>query len=1151
MKDGSTVVEVIFKKIFGKGKSSAITNRKNEVILKMVKMHILEMEDVLFHLNSCVVMPENPQGKSSSDGNMESSDESLDITGIKALAIVFKQFEFDPSKRMIIAGHTDTSGTDEFNFKLSDERAKNILYLLIGEKSEWAKLSYGRHKVEDYQQIMKYFEKKLSCECDPGDIDDKWGDNTRAATKNFFNKVLPGKSVSMLAKVENDQKKRWPVEAWEAVYDLYSKEMADVLEVSESELNTRRKSDIKFVDDKKQFVGCGESFPIESKEKNNYRSQKNRRVEILFFDKDETPEINCPAQIKKSHTEQECPLWKKFYFVPLYIDPKDLKSVVYHLQFVYYDKVKRKRLPVPKGLFISAYEDGNKKLPTETIFKDGVYYVKVQFKKTIKDPARTKLYFEFNGTDRWVYTKDDKSDPIVVIMTKKDYDAFSFIERQKYYDLPVKWSSQNYWTRYDGDINKGDRFEKVFKDVQKLKPFGDTTTKPDKPLVFSFDDIVLVDKNGSQNISDRNAFAETANPKGQPKPLSERSRVRILHVDLNDNKLKIYEPDSSGSVDDRYKSSLIRFQKDKEGKFSNLILADELNTRVVVFCGEFYDVTNKRTLESSSLDYSKNNILGCRKAVVNDSDCHFFEVFRHDSAEKTVHCSGIGDFEVHYFHGGGFSKDNIHSFQLIYWSTFFEKDTNPTVGGVGDFRPATQNEVDDFKSSGMINSMNHWNVKEYQYEDEAKKNNIIIKPFFYFEAFEEFSYIPAASFDFTANNYAILFGKDDFKQAIKNSRGGIPKSVSFIVEEKKGSWFLSYRDASNIFSLGSFRIKTREDDVNRFDGFPFSEFGDPGQYGCLVVAHELGHATGQNDDYTETVASSLTKASVPTLGQFGRTEDGNRISQDDSNFTSRVEGNEAYNVQHDKLTMMIKNGPIRMRHVWRFTHWININSKSGKPLNKFLTGTDFKIYYPRAKYSYYRKIEDKLDPWKYIKGESINAAAERPWNVYLFKITDETRKNGDKEFKAILTVRLLLAVAFRNNGANNWSDAEKTNWTNRINNALQTSKNFAKFYLEGSGAFNPTIIRFIPGFNFYNIGSSPSNAGFNYRIEVTKNSNDPITQTGNIIKCGDSITSKMLLNYFFAKPLNTVEIKKEDLKFISDWFSTAAVANAVFTVKTI
>jgi hypothetical protein len=491
MKDGSTVVEVIFKKIFGKGKSSAITNRKNEVILKMVRMHILEMEDVLFHLNSCVVMPENPQGKSSSDGDMESDDETLDITGIKALAIVFKQFEFDPSKRMIIAGHTDTSGTDEFNFKLSDERAKNILYLLIGEKTEWAKLSYGRHKVEDYQQIMKYFEKKLSCGCDPGDIDDKWGDNTRAASKNFFNKVLPGKSVSMLAKVENDQKKRWPVEAWEAVYDLYSKEMADVLEVSESELNTRRTTEIKFVDDKKQLVGCGESFPIESKEKNNYRSQKNRRVEILFFDKDETPEINCPAQIKKAHTEEECPLWKKFYFVPLYIDPKDLKSVVYHLQFVYYDKVKRKQLPVPKGLFITAYEDGNKKLPTETIFKDGVYYVKVQFKKTIKDPARTKLYFEFNGTDRWIYTKDDKSDPIVVIMTKKDYDALSFAEKQKYYDLPVKWSSQNYWTRYDGDFNKGDRFEKVFKDIQKLKPFGDEVTKTDKPLVFSMDDFVL------------------------------------------------------------------------------------------------------------------------------------------------------------------------------------------------------------------------------------------------------------------------------------------------------------------------------------------------------------------------------------------------------------------------------------------------------------------------------------------------------------------------------------------------------------------------------------------------------------------------------------------------------------------------------------
>ena len=127
MSNAPNLIQVIFRNIFGQGKSSALTSRNNEVTLKLVKMNILEMEDVLFHLNSAIMMPENPQGKSSKQGAMASNDESLDVTGLKALALVFKQFEFDPDVRMIISGHTDTSGTAEFNFKLSDERAKNIL----------------------------------------------------------------------------------------------------------------------------------------------------------------------------------------------------------------------------------------------------------------------------------------------------------------------------------------------------------------------------------------------------------------------------------------------------------------------------------------------------------------------------------------------------------------------------------------------------------------------------------------------------------------------------------------------------------------------------------------------------------------------------------------------------------------------------------------------------------------------------------------------------------------------------------------------------------------------------------------------------------------------------------------------------------------
>ncbi|MCC6255172.1 MAG: hypothetical protein IT276_09665, partial [Ignavibacteriaceae bacterium] len=102
-------IQVIYRDVFGTGKSSALTSKNNEVILKLVKMHILEMEDVLFHLNSAVMMPENPQGESSNQGG-GAEEEQIKVSGIKALALVFKQFEFDPEVKMVVSGHTDTSG---------------------------------------------------------------------------------------------------------------------------------------------------------------------------------------------------------------------------------------------------------------------------------------------------------------------------------------------------------------------------------------------------------------------------------------------------------------------------------------------------------------------------------------------------------------------------------------------------------------------------------------------------------------------------------------------------------------------------------------------------------------------------------------------------------------------------------------------------------------------------------------------------------------------------------------------------------------------------------------------------------------------------------------------------------------------------------
>ena len=114
----------------------ATTGLPNTFYHRLLTVHILEMEDVLFHLDSAVMMPAKPEGRSSSDGTTDDATDAStqqqqdQVSGLAALALCFKQFEFDPNKRLLIAGHTDTSGQAQMNFELSAQRAQNIQFLL-------------------------------------------------------------------------------------------------------------------------------------------------------------------------------------------------------------------------------------------------------------------------------------------------------------------------------------------------------------------------------------------------------------------------------------------------------------------------------------------------------------------------------------------------------------------------------------------------------------------------------------------------------------------------------------------------------------------------------------------------------------------------------------------------------------------------------------------------------------------------------------------------------------------------------------------------------------------------------------------------------------------------------------------------------------
>lgn len=1100
--------QVIFKDILGNGESSAITNRINEIILKKVNMHILEMEDVLFHLNSAVMMPENPQGKSSDQGG-GAADEQVKVSGIKALGLVFKQFEFDQEVKMVISGHTDTSGTDEFNFKLSKERAENILYLLYKDekdesKKKWAEICFNRQKIEDYQQILTHFEKKLACGCDPKGIDDKWGDNTKKATENFMAKMGFGsvKIKSMLYELNLDPNHKWPKELWESVYTLYSRELADTLEITEAELEGRRKTAVKFIDDKKRIVACGESFPIDQKEKNNYRSQKNRRVELLFFDKDEAPELTCPALITKAHTEDECPLWRKFYFIPLYIDPKDLKSIVFHLKFVYFDKIKKKQIPVPAGLIIKAYEDGHKEIPSETVYKDGIYFLKVKFKDKIKDPARTRFYFEAEAENKYCYTRSEKSDPVIRSVKEEDFKKYSFEERLHYYDLPKFWSSRNYWTRYDGDMKKGERFEKVFKDTLKLKPLGDEITKKDKPLVFSFDDVVLVNSAKSQILQDKNQ-------NDNPIPLDENSRFTLFHIDaeteedINGKKkkmmrMKIHNPEADQPV-----FTDVKFKE-------NIIPDTPLFSRVVYFANDFYDITDKRSHSSDiSFDYSKKHIAGCRLAMCNDSEVHHFQDFFTNNASDKANAYGYNGtfhFELHYFHDCVLLDNKPLQYLFIYWNCRISK--NSAKGG-------TDADVANHRKHGMTNAMERLN-KDYMLEKSSGSKDYFIRPF-------------------------------HFMEAKNNTNGGKEKHDVTITDNNNGSW--------NAAATASYRAACYQSEPGGWGGGdPASDLildSDGKAYVPLANHHEMGHATGCFDDYLYSLSIN------------------NDAGASKSTFVPRfapqhIEGG-PYST--DVIARMKSNRSSRLRNYWKYVVWLHDMSQPAKPLNKQLDGTRFKIRYPGKKngtaFDHVFELADSyknisLPAFKELNYELVTAEGtanekKSKADMLLYKMADDQLshfKNPGKQtdgyessqiYYGILVVKIKIAAKFT--GGFNFN--AKKQWLQKVDEDAKPFLN-AKFYLEcNHNDFKKLYVYFVPHFQEYTAGP-PADSNINVEVKWSAgttvnrvNLSNISMDRGNNAQQNDQV--KRLLRCITANSFavgDTAGPAKNDFPKIVEWVKT-------------
>lgn len=309
------------------------TGQLHTFTLKEFFGHVLEVDSVHFHFNSAVLLPNNeappgeapppsvgdpdaaPAEEAAGDGEDEGPSETdLAAPGLAILRAVYVHAGANPSQKILITGHTDTSGGAASNVTLAHKRAMSVKHALLGEKEDWVAIADGQHRVEDYQQILTWISKVWAADCDPDGVDNIHGPKTTQAVRNF--QTLYNDEFEASIDVDGVV----GPQTWGAIFDVYMELLADILDVDVDQLPAER-AKLTFLDSGKPGVGCGEHFPVDLPGVDGRRSALNRRVQVLFFDPGEEPLLDCHPAADQCRPD-DCEIYKKRFHFFWPIDPE-------------------------------------------------------------------------------------------------------------------------------------------------------------------------------------------------------------------------------------------------------------------------------------------------------------------------------------------------------------------------------------------------------------------------------------------------------------------------------------------------------------------------------------------------------------------------------------------------------------------------------------------------------------------------------------------------------------------------------------------------------------------------------------------------------------------------------------------------------------
>ena len=238
------------------------------------RVHIVEMEDVLFATGRAILMP---------DGGAEAApDDTQRATGLHAVAAVLRHAAFHPHKAVRVFGHTDTVGSDADNMVLSTDRATGLLHLLTGDVDAWATHCDTHFETADVQRVLRWAAQTRGWATDPGAIDNALGPKTKAARRAFRERANAQYGTQLA--INGGQ----TIDDWHAYAALYDEALAEIMRGTVEDLRRIRDE---VAANAPQAIGCGETFPADQPDVNNLASATNRRVDVVFFASHELPEL--------------------------------------------------------------------------------------------------------------------------------------------------------------------------------------------------------------------------------------------------------------------------------------------------------------------------------------------------------------------------------------------------------------------------------------------------------------------------------------------------------------------------------------------------------------------------------------------------------------------------------------------------------------------------------------------------------------------------------------------------------------------------------------------------------------------------------------------------------------------------------------------